>query len=109
MNSREKRRMAAREQARASAEAMCQSLLGKSREESGAKFSNGCMPGFREGWAIIPFSRKPHYWKRKDLTHEYSALCGYKIDQTNYQPGAQVQFDPGDFMDERCKRCAVRL
>lgn len=108
----EKRRAALRQEHSAAIESMCQGALGKSRSEAvadGAKFGGAAIAGFREGWAIVPFSRKPHYWKRLDLTHEYTALCGFHIDQTNYHPGAQVQFAPGGFMAERCKRCEQRL
>lgn len=104
----EKRRAKLRQEHSAAIESVCQGALGKSRSQAvaeGNKFGGAHIAGFREGWAIIPFSRKPHYWKRIDLTHEYTALCGFQIDQTNYHPGAQVQFDPGGFMDERCKRC----
>lgn len=104
----EKRREQARKKHAAAIESVCQGALGKSRAEAvagGAKFSGSHIPGFREGWAIIPFSRKPHYWHRDDLTHRYTALCGFQIDQTNYHPGGQVQFAPGNFMSERCRRC----
>lgn len=108
----EQRRAEARKKANLAVESMCQGLLGKTRAQAvagGSKFGGGHIVGFREGWATIPFSRKPHYWSRKDLTHEYTALCGFQIDQTNYHPGAQVQFAPGDFWNDRCKRCAKRL
>lgn len=106
---RDKRREKLRREHDAAIESVCQGALGKSRSEAvaaGNKFSGGAIAGFREGWAIIPFSHKPHYWQRRDLTHEFTALCGFEIDQTNYHPGAQVQFAPGNFMNERCKRCA---
>lgn len=64
--------------------------------------------GFRDGWAILPFNHKPHYFKRRDLTHVYVALCGFVIDQTNYHPGAQRQFAPGVFMVDRCKSCSKK-
>lgn len=70
--------------------------------------SGGHIEGFREGWAILPFMSshcKPHYWKRKDLTHEFRSLCGVDLDQTNYHPGAKKQFAPGVFMADRCKLC----
>lgn len=105
---REKRQAEVTRKWEASVEGMCQGALGKSRAEAeadGATFGGGCIVDFRQGWATIPFSMKPHYWKRKDLTHEYTALCGFQIDQTNYHPGAQVQFAPGGFWDERCKVC----
>lgn len=104
----EKRRAEARKKSNLAIEAMCQSQFGKTRAEKvadGAKFGGGVIVGFREGWATIPFNFKPHYWKRKDLTHEYTALCGFQIDQTRYHPGAQVQFAPGDFWNDRCKKC----
>lgn len=107
----DKRREKARKEHAAAIESMCQGALGKSRQEAvanGSKFGGAAVPGFREGWAIIPFSRKPHYWERVDLTHQYTALCGFEIDQTNFHPGAQVQFGAGDFMAERCKRCERR-
>lgn len=108
----EKRRAKRRQQHSAAIERMCQGTLGKSRSAAvadGARFSGAAIEGFREGWAVIPFGFKPHYWMRRDLTHEFTALCGYSIDQTNYHPGAQVQFDPGGFMPERCKRCERKL
>lgn len=64
--------------------------------------------GFREGWAILPFNHKPHYWRRKDLSLVFTSLCGFEIDQTNYHPGAQRQFAPGVFMVDRCKLCIRR-
>lgn len=108
----EKRRAKLRWEADAAIEAICQGALGKSRAEAeadGAKFGGAHIAGFREGWAIIPFNRKPHYWKRKDLTHEFTALCGFQIDQTNILPGGQKQFAPGGFWNDRCKRCERRL
>lgn len=108
----DKRREKLRREHGAAIESVCQGALGKSHDEAvaaGNKFSGAAVAGFREGWAIIPFSRKPHYWMRIDLTHEYTALCGFQIDQTKYHPGAQVQFAPGNFMNERCKRCARKI
>jgi hypothetical protein len=72
--------------------------------------SGGPIEHFREGWALpINFSRnafpKPHYYKRRDLTHVYESLCGLVVDQSKYLPGAQVVFEPGVFMVERCKNC----
>lgn len=69
--------------------------------------TGGHIEGFRKGWAVLPFvgHGTPHYWVRKDLTHRFRALCGVECDQTNYHPGAQRQFAPGDFMPCRCKRC----
>jgi hypothetical protein len=67
--------------------------------------------GFREGWAIMPFVGghcKPHYWRRKDLTHEYTSLCGMETDQSRFHPGARRQFAPGVFMVDRCKRCSKK-
>lgn len=66
--------------------------------------------GFREGWGLPVNFRssrhgKPHYWKRKDLTHVYVSLCGIEVDQTGYHPGAQRIFEPGVFMVDRCRRC----
>lgn len=107
-NELEKRRAKLRQEHSAAIESLCQGALGKSRSQAvadGNKFSGAQIAGFREGWAIIPFNRKPHYWKRIDLTHQYVALCGFEIDQSGIIPGGQVQFAPGGFMDERCKRC----
>lgn len=107
----EKRRAKSRADANLAIERVCQANFGKTRAEvvaGGAKFGGAHIDGFREGWAIIPFNRKPHYWKRQDLTHKFTALCGFQIDQTNYLPGGQRQFAPGDFMDECCKRCEMK-
>lgn len=70
--------------------------------------SGGAIDGFRDGWAILPFLHKPHYWRRQDLSHRYRALCGAEIDQTAYHPGARKAFAPGEFMVERCQRCAKK-
>ena len=71
--------------------------------------SGGPMEQFREGWAIVAFTQKPHYWKRRDLTHVYDAMCGFMVDQSNYHPGARVCLEPGVFMEERCKKCRSAL
>lgn len=71
--------------------------------------TGGPIEGFREGWAVLPFvglHGKPHYWRRIDLTHRYQSLCGLSEDQQHYHPGARRVFAPGDFMVDRCQRCA---
>lgn len=71
--------------------------------------SGAHIDGFREGWALLPFvggHGKPHYWRRRDLTHEYRSLCGLEADQSLYHPGAQRVFAPGGFMASRCRRCS---
>jgi hypothetical protein len=106
---REKRQAKVTAHAIGAIERMCQVQLGKSKAEAeadGAKFGGGAIVDFRKGWATIPFNMKPHYWRRRDLTLEFTALCGFKVDQTNYHPGAQVQFAPGGFWNDRCKVCA---
>jgi hypothetical protein len=64
--------------------------------------SGGPIDRFREGWAIIPFITKPHYWKRRDLERTYDSLCGLNIGPTH--PGVDP-LTPGVFMVERCKHC----
>jgi len=76
---------------------------GTNREIYG--FSGGHIEQFREGWAVLPFCGKPHYFRRKDLTHVYTALCGFTVDQTHYHPGTRKQFEPGVFMSARCGNC----
>lgn len=65
--------------------------------------SGGPIEQFREGWAIVPFVLKPHYWKREGLTRVYHALCGVSVGPTHPGVGPLA---PGVFMIERCKRCA---
>ncbi len=65
--------------------------------------SGGPIDRFREGWAIIPFVRKPHYWRRVELERRYTSACGLEIGPTH--PGVGP-LEPGVFMVERCKRCA---
>jgi hypothetical protein len=64
--------------------------------------SGGPIEGFREGWAIIPFMEKPHYWKRRELQRVYDSKCGLTIGPTHEGVGPLA---PGVFMVERCKRC----
>lgn len=64
--------------------------------------SGGPIERFREGWAIIPFIDKPHFWKRRDLDRAYDSLCGLSIGPTH--PGISP-LTPGVFMVARCKRC----
>lgn len=67
--------------------------------------SGGPIEQFREGWAIIPFIRKPHFWRRRDLTRTYLSLCGISHGETHkgIKPLA-----PGVFMVDRCKRCGAK-
>jgi len=66
--------------------------------------SGGPIDRFREGWAIIPFIRKPHYWRRRELTKQFRSFCGIDV-----APGRGVgPLAPGDFMVERCKHCAKK-
>lgn len=71
-------------------------------------FSGRRIEDFREGWGLL-FSvgsfGKPHYWRRRDLTYEYKALCGLSGDLTHCHPTARKPFAPGDFMSKRCKHC----
>jgi hypothetical protein len=64
--------------------------------------SGGPIEQFREGWAIIPFVRKPHYWRRKELQRVYVSRCGLTVGPTREGVGPLA---PGVFMVERCKRC----
>lgn len=70
----------------------------------------GIIENFKQGWAIIPFKQKPHYWQ--DVTAEYEAtiykgkrvrfyksLCGVEA-TTHAGKGAIVT---GNF--PKCKRC----
>lgn len=76
--------------------------------------SGGPMESFREGWAIIPFVRKPHYWHRRELTTSYRSLCGLfqRIPTRNemrskgfVSASQQLPLEPGVFIADRCKRC----
>lgn len=80
--------------------------------------SGGPIENFREGWAILPFVGghcKPHYWKRIDLSNEYSSLCGLRgslatreqlvaAGMINAASGHRPHA-PGDFMEARCAHC----
>lgn len=63
--------------------------------------SGGPIEKFREGWAILPFVRKPHYWKRRELTQRYSSLCGMAREVRQ----GIVPLEPGVFMIDRCRHC----
>lgn len=66
--------------------------------------SGGPIDRFREGWAIIPFIRKPHYWRRVELQRLFVSLCGI-----NRSPSRGIEpLSPGVFMVERCKRCSKK-
>lgn len=67
--------------------------------------SGGPITAFREGWAIIPFVDKPHFWRRQDLGRKFLSACGLTNDLTNARPGI-VPLEPGGFMATRCKRCS---
>lgn len=64
--------------------------------------SGGPIERFREGWAIIPFVHRPHYWRRRELTREYSSLCG--LERAPWHPGIHP-LAAGDFMEARCGHC----
>lgn len=66
--------------------------------------SGGQIERFREGWAIIPFIRKPHFWRRRELTRSFLSLCGVVHDLNEAHPGIKP-LAPGDFMVDRCKSC----
>jgi len=79
--------------------------------------SGGPIENFREGWAIIPLIRKPHYWRRRGLTTEYSSLCGMhgrlptqdELRAHGMPHARQMKpLDPGVFMVDRCKTCRRR-
>lgn len=78
---------------------------------SRGKFSGGKLTSFREGWALLfgcgSFA-KPHYWRRRDLSDSYRALCGLECDQSEFKIGVRGAFGPGDFMVDRCKHCSRR-
>lgn len=61
-------------------------------------------PDFREGWAIIPFIQKPHYWIVEAWStdgdiHIYRSRCGVWASLED----AQNPLVPGNF--PKCKRC----
>lgn len=72
--------------------------------------SGGPVEQFREGWAIIPFIRKPHYWRRRDLTRRFLSLCGIDHDVSGFINGGRGinPLAPGVFMVERCKNCSKK-
>lgn len=68
-------------------------------------FSGGPLTAFREGWAIIPFMQRPHFWRRYELTRRFKTLCGVVNDLDDAHPGI-TPLAPGDFMAARCATCA---
>jgi hypothetical protein len=66
--------------------------------------SGGPIERFREGWAIIPFVRKPHYWKRYEASRRFITLCGLVNNLDNSRPGI-TPLAPGVFMEARCGNC----
>lgn len=87
---------------------------------SGAMVSGGPIEDFRAGWAILPFvggMGKPHYWRRIELTNRYVSHCGMRGELATAQqlhvggmPHAHSikPLEPGDFMANRCQRCALK-
>jgi hypothetical protein len=69
--------------------------------------SGGLIERFREGWAIIPFIRKPHFYRRVELTRRYLTLCGIVRDLNDSHPGIKP-LGPGEFMVDRCKSCSKK-
>jgi hypothetical protein len=76
--------------------------------------SGGPIENFREGWAILPFVGKPHYWRRIDLSNQYRALCsliGYLatreqlVDRGMPHAHSIKPLEPGVFMEARCGHC----
>lgn len=64
----------------------------------------GTLPDFREGWAIIPFVEKPHYWRDcgpivSGGGRLYKSSCGLR----HGLPVKQKPVVPGNF--PKCKRC----
>ena len=86
----------------------------------GGLVSGGPIENFREGWAILPFvggHGKPHYWRRIMLSNHYVSLCGMRGALATAQqlhdrgmPHAHSlkPLEPGDFMPNRCQRCALK-
>lgn len=80
-------------------------------EAAGAKLSGGPIRDFAGGWAIIPFGRRPHYWRpvkdaidtisRRGRVHFYRALCG--AEAQTYDGVSAIE--EGAFRDERCRHC----
>jgi hypothetical protein len=66
--------------------------------------SGGPIQRFRQGWAIIPFVRKPHYWKRYEASRRFIALCGLVNNLDGARPGI-TPLEPGVFMEARCGNC----
>lgn len=67
----------------------------------------GTLPDLREGWAIIPFVEKPHYWELEgwsdgaDRISIYRSRCGVEAAITE----PQKPIVPGNF--PKCKKCAA--
>ena len=62
----------------------------------------GTIKDFSEGWAIVPFVEKPHYWTCMggiDAYRVYESNCGLLRELH----GTQQPIVPGNF--PKCKRC----
>lgn len=66
--------------------------------------SGGPIAKFREGWAIIPFVERPHFWRRHEMTRRFKSLCGVVNDLNGAHPGISP-LAPGVFMEARCGTC----
>lgn len=81
--------------------------------EHAGKFSGGPIEGFKQGWAIIPFGHRPHYWQpmkneafaatiyKGERVHYFRALCGVEAATYKGVPALAV----GDYLNDRCKHC----
>jgi hypothetical protein len=70
--------------------------------------SGGPINQFREGWAIIPFIHKPHYWRRIQMQRRFRSLCGIDHDTSGFLNDGRGfnPLAPGVFMVDRCKNCS---
>lgn len=66
----------------------------------------GTIPDFREGWAIVPFIEKPHYWQtdrafpvQGSTAQLYRSACGLWAALLNTQKPIVSGNAP------KCKRC----
>lgn len=65
----------------------------------------GTIKDFSEGWAIVPFVEKPHYWLacgtvpvQGSIATLYRSVCGLRAGLISQRP-----LVPGNF--PKCKRC----
>lgn len=64
---------------------------------------------FREGWAVIPFIHRPHFWRREGEERLYVASCGVRNDLRGAHRGVHPLTTDGRHGDT-CQNCmrAVR-